>query len=103
MDPWTVESDDAIDYDRLINQFGSEKIEVDLVERIEKITGKKPHRFLRRQIFFSHRELHQLLDLYEKGKKFYLYTGRGPSSEALHFGHLIPFQFTKWLQVSLVL
>jgi tryptophanyl-tRNA synthetase len=39
-----------------------------------------------------------MLDLYEKGTKFYLYTGRGPSSEALHLGHLIPFQFTKWLQ-----
>ena len=31
-------------------------------------------------------------------KKFYLYTGRGPSGESLHLGHLVPFQFTKWLQ-----
>ena len=23
---------------------------------------------------------------------------QGPSSEALHLGHLIPFMFTKWLQ-----
>lgn len=30
-----------------------------------------------------------------QGTKFYLYTGRGPSSEALHLGHLIPFHFTK--------
>ena len=52
----------------------------------------------RRGIFFSHRDITTMLDLYEKGKKFYLYTGRGPSSEALHLGHLIPFQFTKWLQ-----
>lgn len=35
------------------------------------------------------------MDQYEKGEKFYLYTGRGPSSEALHLGHLIPFMFTK--------
>merc|ERR1719187_3243926 len=28
----------------------------------------------------------------------FLYTGRGPSSEAMHLGHLIPFLFTKWLQ-----
>jgi tryptophanyl-tRNA synthetase len=35
---------------------------------------------------------------YEKKIPFYLYTGRGPSSEALHIGHLIPFMFTKWLQ-----
>ena len=25
-------------------------------------------------------------------------AGRGPSSEALHLGHLVPFTFTKWLQ-----
>lgn len=24
---------------------------------------------------------------------------QGPSSEALHLGHLVPFMFTKWLQV----
>lgn len=41
----------------------------------------------------------QILDLYEAGKKFYLYTGRGPSSDSLHLGHLIPFHFTKYLQV----
>ena len=26
------------------------------------------------------------------------HAGRGPSSEALHLGHLIPFMFTRWLQ-----
>ena len=38
------------------------------------------------------------LDLYEQKKPFYLYTGRGPSSEAMHLGHLVPFIMTKWLQ-----
>lgn len=33
-----------------------------------------------------------------KGEPFYIYTGRGPSSESLHLGHLVPFLFTKWLQ-----
>ena len=98
IDPWTVESEGAIDYDKLINTFGSQKIDQELLQRIERVTGKQVHRFLRRGIFFSHRDLHHLLDLYEKGTKFYLYTGRGPSSEALHLGHLIPFHFTKWLQ-----
>ena len=98
VDPWTVESEGAIDYDKLISQFGSQKLEPELIERMERLTGKKVHRFLRRGIFFSHRDLSQLLDMYEKGQKFYLYTGRGPSSEALHLGHLIPFHFTKWLQ-----
>lgn len=41
------------------------------------------------------RDMHQVLDAYEKQKSFYLYTGRGPSSEAMHVGHLIPFIFTK--------
>lgn len=31
-------------------------------------------------------------------KPFYLYTGRGPSAEALHLGHTIPFIFTQYLQ-----
>lgn len=44
------------------------------------------------------RDLHEILDAYERGQPFYLYTGRGPSSEALHLGHLIPFMFTKYLQ-----
>jgi tryptophanyl-tRNA synthetase len=43
-------------------------------------------------------DLNRILDAYEKGESFYLYTGRGPSSDALHFGHLIPFLFTKYLQ-----
>jgi len=98
VDPWTVESEGAIDYDKLISQFGSQKLDPEIIARMERLTGKKVHRFLRRGIFFSHRDLTMILDLYEKGQKFYLYTGRGPSSEALHLGHLIPFHFTKWLQ-----
>ena len=39
-----------------------------------------------------------ILDRYEKGQPFYLYTGRGPSSDSMHMGHLIPFMFTAWLQ-----
>ena len=32
-----------------------------------------------------------------KGKKFFLYTGRGPSGHT-HIGHLVPWVFAKWLQ-----
>jgi tryptophanyl-tRNA synthetase len=98
VDPWNVEADEAIDYDKLINSFGCHKITPELIARMERLTGKRAHRYLRRGIFFSHRDLEHLLDLYEKGQKFYLYTGRGASSEALHLGHLISFHFTKWLQ-----
>jgi tryptophanyl-tRNA synthetase len=79
-------------------RFGSSKIDDELLARFEKVTGKKPHHLLRRGIFFSHRDMHAILNLYEEGKSFYLYTGRGPSSEAMHLGHLIPFMFCKWLQ-----
>lgn len=94
--PWTVEGD--VNYDKLIREFGCHAIDEALLERMERLTGKKPHRFLRRGIFFSHRDMHLILDAYEKGEPFYLYTGRGPSSESMHMGHLIPFMFTKWLQ-----
>ncbi|EER19325.1 IFP53, putative [Perkinsus marinus ATCC 50983] len=97
--PWEVEgSDEGIDYDKLIRDFGCSPIDQKLIDRMEKLTGKKAHRFLRRGLFFSHRDLGILLDKYERGIPFYLYTGRGPSSESLHLGHLVPFQFTKWLQ-----
>ncbi|CAB1330603.1 unnamed protein product [Coregonus sp. 'balchen'] len=100
VDPWNVSTTSAkgVDYDKLIVRFGSSKIDQELVDRIERVSGQKAHRFLRRGIFFSHRDMHQVLDAYEKNKSFYLYTGRGPSSEAMHVGHLIPFIFTKWLQ-----
>ena len=39
-------------------------------------------------IFFLGRDLNKILDLYEAGEKFYLYTGRGPSSEVLHLGQI---------------
>ena len=56
------------------------------------------HPLLKREIFFSHRDLEVILNNYESGKLFYLYTGRGPSSDAMHLGHLLPFIFTKYLQ-----
>jgi tryptophanyl-tRNA synthetase len=96
VNPWSVTGE--VDYDKLIRDFGSHPIDDALLQRFEKVTGQKPHRFLRRGIFFSHRDMHAVLDLYEKGKPFYLYTGRGPSSDSMHMGHLVPFLFTKWLQ-----
>ena len=42
----------------------------------------------------------RILDLYEAGKPFYLYTGRGPSSMALHCGHLVPFVITQCVPPS---
>ncbi|KAF8842487.1 tryptophanyl-tRNA synthetase [Paxillus ammoniavirescens] len=103
--PWDVQgsvSSDgkqlAIDYDKLVDQFGTRRVDQALLERFEKLTGHKPHPLLRRGMFFSHREFDKILDRYEQGKPFFLYTGRGPSSDSMHIGHMIPFVFTKWLQ-----
>jgi tryptophanyl-tRNA synthetase len=94
--PWDVKG--IVDYDKLITKFGSQKIDDALIQRFERVTGKPAHTWLKRGIFFSHRDLTHLLDAYEAGKPFFLYTGRGPSSEAMHLGHLVPFIFTKYLQ-----
>ncbi len=92
--PWEVEG--AVDYDKLVKQFGTQKIDARLLDRMEKKAGSL-HPFLRRQFYFSHRDMNLILDDYDKGKGFFLYTGRKPSGP-LHIGHLTPMIFTKWLQ-----
>lgn len=92
--PWEVEG--AVNYDRLVQEFGTELISEDLMKRLEATAGGSNH-MLRRRIFFSHRDLDRVLDDHEQGKGFFLYTGRGPSGP-MHIGHIIPFYFTKWLQ-----
>jgi len=89
---------DGIDYDKLIHTFGCSAIDQALLERLQKVSKLPLHPWLRRGLFFAHRDLQEIVTAKEKGEPFYLYTGRGPSSEALHVGHLIPFMFTKWLQ-----
>ncbi|KIY48337.1 tryptophanyl-tRNA synthetase [Fistulina hepatica ATCC 64428] len=103
--PWDVQGSvsadgkqNAIDYDKLIDQFGTRRIDAALLEKFERVTGHRPHPFLRRGMFFSHRELDRILDRFEQGKPFFLYTGRGPSTDSMHLGHMVPFVFTKWLQ-----
>lgn len=94
VDPYNVEG--KIDYDRLIKEFGLEKIDNSILEKIKKKT-KDFHPMLKRKIFFAHRDLKWLLDEYDKGNKFFLYTGCGPSGP-IHLGHVVVWYFTKWLQ-----
>ena len=90
--------DKGVNYEKLIDVFGCTKIEKDLVERYEKLTGQKSHHLLRRGIYFCHREFNKVLDCIEQKKQFYLYTGRGPSDAGIHLGHTVPFIFCKYLQ-----
>lgn len=94
VNPWEVSGE--IDYTKLIKEFGVSKLDNKILKRIEKHT-KDLHPMIRRGIFFAHRDLNWVLDEYEKGNKFFLYTGRSPSGP-IHLGHLGTWIFTKWLQ-----
>ncbi|AFN84021.1 tryptophanyl-tRNA synthetase [Encephalitozoon romaleae SJ-2008] len=102
--PWEVEvvsTDEtpvAIDYDKIINQFGCEKFDQALVDRLEGLTNSSPHYFFRRGIVFAHRDFNHLLNEMANNKSFYLYTGRGPSTKAMHIGHVVPFLLCKYVQ-----
>ncbi|KAF2643679.1 tryptophanyl-tRNA synthetase [Massarina eburnea CBS 473.64] len=105
INPWDVQAgkdeqgnDLEFDYEAISKKWATKLIDADLLKRFEKVTGHKPHRWLRRGLFFSHRDLELILDTYERDGEFLLYTGRGPSSDSMHIGHTIPFEFTKWLQ-----
>jgi tryptophanyl-tRNA synthetase len=92
--PWEVSG--KIDYEKLIKKFGVSKIDSEVLERIKKHT-KTLHPMLSRGVVFAHRDLKWLLEEYDKGNKFFLYTGRAPSGP-IHIGHLFGWEFTKWLQ-----
>jgi tryptophanyl-tRNA synthetase len=92
--PWEVSG--HIDYEKLVRDFGTNHITPEILKGIEKSAGEL-HFMLRRKIFFSHRDLGWLLDKHERGEKFVLYTGRGPTGST-HLGHLLPWIFTRWLQ-----
>ena len=94
--PWDVSG--SIDYKKLIEKFGTQLIDQQLLDKFKKVTGKELHPWLKRGIYFTHRALDNFLDAYAAGEPVFLYTGRGPSTEAMHIGHLIPFIFTKWMQ-----
>ncbi|MDP3882120.1 MAG: tryptophan--tRNA ligase [Nanoarchaeota archaeon] len=94
--PYEVKGE--VDYEKLIKEFGVEKISDKLIERI-KNHAKDLHILLRRGVFFAHRDLNWLLDEYEKGNKFFVYTGRASSKGSkVHLGHLMPWIMCKWLQ-----
>jgi len=102
--PWSVEGEvadgkvAAINYDHVISQFGCQKLTKEHVEDFKKIMGQEPHRFLRRNLAFAHRDFEKIMDCIKNHEKFFIYTGRGPSSLSMHLGHAIPFIFCKYLQ-----
>ena len=78
--PYEVEG--VVDYNHLVTEFGITPLTATDLQRIKKL-AKGLHPYLRRGIFFAHRDLKWCLDEYEKGNKFFLYTGCGPSGTSL--------------------
>ena len=68
--PWDVKGAEvdgklqSIDYNALIENFGTKRIDEALIERLEKLTGRKAHHFLRRGLFFSHRYNNRVCNLF---------------------------------------
>jgi len=91
--PWDVSG--TMDYDKLIEQFGVQRMTPDIPERIAKQAGFM-HLQLRRGVYLSHRDVDWWLTEHEKGNRVGLYTGRGPSGQ-VHLGHMLPWFFTKYL------
>jgi len=92
--PWVVSGD--IDYEKLIERFGTQRLTSELKDRIAKHAGYMDPQ-LRRDVFFSHRDVDWWVKQYEEGNTVGLYTGRGPSG-SVHLGHLLPWFFTAYLQ-----
>ncbi len=92
--PFKVEGD--IDYGKLIERFGTQPMTEELKQRIAKQAGYM-HMQLRRNVYFSHRDLDWWLNEHDAGRPVGLYTGRGPSG-GVHLGHLLPWFFCAYLQ-----
>jgi tryptophanyl-tRNA synthetase len=86
-----------IDYDKLREQFGTQAITPELLARLRRLAGGALSPLLVRGVYYSHRDLGTLLDAFEKGRSFFLYSGRGPSGP-LHTSHLVQFELCRWLQ-----
>ena len=88
INPWTSTS---VDYDKLINQFGIEKIS-DILGEI-----KDPQRLMKRGVVFGHREFKEINDLINKKEDFAVVTGMMPSGQ-MHIGHNMVVDQLIWYQ-----
>ncbi len=94
VDAYSVEGN--VNYDDLAKKFGISPISAELKDRIAKDAGEL-HFMIRRGIYFAQRDMPWLLDQYENGNKFYVYTGIAPSG-GMTIAHLMPFIMAQWLQ-----
>lgn len=119
--PWKVEAkgDGAVmDYRRVREIFKAQPITEEVLKAFAAAqhhaalnSSAKPcdqkralelHPFFSRGIVFAHRDFDSALcKVPQAPASAYLYTGRGPSSDAMHIGHAVPFMLTRYLQAAL--
>ncbi len=88
IDPWASTS---VDYDKLVNQFGIQKIS-DMISEI-----KDPQRLMKRGVVFGHREFDEINKLINKNEDFAVVTGMMPSGQ-MHIGHKMVVDQLIWYQ-----
>ncbi len=81
MDPWSSQGIDEADYERLISEFGIERID-DVIRQ-----NLKENRFIRRKIIFGHRSLQNIFKAIEQNKPWAVMSGIKPSGP-FHLGTL---------------
>ena len=93
--PWEVKG--VVNYEKLMKIFGTKPITKELKEELKRLAGNELHMLIRREVFYTHRDLDLIIKDIKEGNGFFLYTGIGPSGP-MHIGHLIPFVLTQWFQ-----
>ena len=88
IDPWASTS---VDYDKLVNKFGIQKIS-DIIDEI-----KNPQKLMKRGVVFGHREFGEVNNLINKNEDFAVVTGMMPSGQ-MHIGHKMVVDQLIWYQ-----
>ncbi len=87
IDPWS--SDNSTNYERIINQFGLDKVNLSQIPN--------PNILHRRGIIFAHRDFDIILNSIKRNEKFGVLTGLMPSGK-MHLGHSMVIDQVKWFQ-----
>ena len=88
INPWASFS---LDYDKLVNKFGIDKIS-DIIGDIE-----NPQKLMKMGVIFGHREFDEIVKLINQNKDFAVVSGMMPSGQ-MHIGHKMVVDQLKWYQ-----
>ncbi|KAJ4916992.1 Rossmann-like alpha/beta/alpha sandwich fold protein [Raphanus sativus] len=59
--PWVVSGN--VDHEKVIEKFGSDRIDESLIARVERLTSRRAHVFLRRGVFCTQRYLQEAFNV----------------------------------------